>query len=70
MGDREEVARRLRLALDLADAAEAMMRQNLARRLPAGTSDPAAIEAGLRTWRAGSSEHPSSHFAVRRSRPT
>ncbi|MFW6012489.1 MAG: hypothetical protein ACOC92_02135 [bacterium] len=43
-----EAAKRLELAFDLYEAAEAIMRQNLRRRNPEATDEE--IEEGIRAW--------------------
>jgi hypothetical protein len=60
-----EAAARLRLALDLFEAGEAIMRQNLRRRFPAASA--AEIEERLDRWL---SERPGAEFGDAVGRPT
>lgn len=61
--DEELAARRLRLTLDLAEAAFVMMRQNLRRRLP--DASDREIDAHMRVWLARPDGLPRSHFRPR-----
>jgi hypothetical protein len=60
-----EAAERLRLALDLFEAGELIMRQNLRRRFPAASA--AEIEERLDRWL---SERPGAEFGDTVGRPT
>ncbi len=60
-----EAAERLRLALDLFEAGESVMRQNLRRRFPSAT--PEEIEERLDAWL---SERPGAEYGDAVGRPT
>jgi hypothetical protein len=62
--DRAAAAERLRLALDLYAAGEALMRQNLRRRHPAASEEE--IEAQLTSW---VSDRPGAPFGDAAGRP-
>jgi hypothetical protein len=61
----DDAAERLRLALDLFAAGEALMRQNLRRRFPEASA--AEIEERLAAWL---SERPGAEFGDAEGRPT
>ena len=64
-GSGSEAAERQRLALDLFEAGEAMMRQNLRRRFPSASTEE--IEERLAAWL---SERPGAEYGDAVGRPT